>query len=91
MGFAPASRGRALQTDFTFAPDLAAFSFVMAEITQASQSTRCGRERNAEGIWVCRLYHQPLREITLPASVDPRGLGHLSAWVCPVSGEPILD
>lgn len=63
----------------------------MAEITQASQSTRCGRERGEGGVWICRLHGQPLREITLPASVDARGLGLRSAWVCPVSGEPILD
>lgn len=63
----------------------------MAEIIQASQSARCGRERNPDGVWVCKLHGQPLREITLPTSIDPRGLGHLSAWVCPVSGEPILD
>ena len=54
---------------------------------------KCTFGRDPSGIPICRKHSQPpiQNSVTSAPGSNPPGLGHLSAWVCPVSQENVFD
>jgi hypothetical protein len=51
----------------------------------------CAFDHNADGTPICSYHSMQLNQLTVHGDFNPRGLGHLSAWICPVSGKQIYD
>jgi hypothetical protein len=55
---------------------------------------KCTFDRDdRSGTPICRRHRKPLvqNSVTCAPGSNPPGLGHLSAWICPVSQENVLD
>jgi hypothetical protein len=61
----------------------------MAETTEP----KCTFDRDPSGTPICRKHHQPLTQNSVSSAPgsNPPGLGHFTAWVCPVSQENLYD
>ena len=61
---------------------------------ESNAEPRCLFARAQDGTPVCGKHRKPLLENVGTRTVlgsNPPGLGHFSAWVCPVSQEPVFD
>ncbi|MFZ0271055.1 MAG: hypothetical protein WAL34_04315 [Acidobacteriaceae bacterium] len=52
----------------------------------------CVFARDSNDVPVCSFHRQPLAQLTAHSfEPNPPGLGHFTAWVCPVSSKTIYD
>jgi len=52
----------------------------------------CSFARGEDNIPVCSYHRKPLTELAVHGDQpNPPGLGHFSAWICPVTSKTILD
>ena len=54
---------------------------------------KCAFDRDPSRTPICRKHGQPLiqNSISSAPGSNPPGLGHFTAWVCPVSQESLFD
>jgi hypothetical protein len=54
---------------------------------------KCAFDRDPSGTPICRKHGQPLiqNSVTSAPASNPPGLGHFTAWVCPISQENVYD
>jgi hypothetical protein len=50
----------------------------------------CAYDCDKDGTPICRLHRQPLHELGIHGSLNPPGVGHLTAWICPISHKQVL-
>lgn len=51
----------------------------------------CVIQKRPDGSRVCGLHGKPLQQQAMFGPATPSGPGHLSAWMCPVSGRTLLE
>jgi hypothetical protein len=52
----------------------------------------CSFARGEDGNPVCSYHRKPLTQMAVHGDQpNPPGLGHFSAWICPVSSKPIYE
>jgi hypothetical protein len=50
----------------------------------------CAYDCDNDGMPICRLHRQPLHELGMHGGQNPPGVGHLTAWICPISHKQVL-
>jgi hypothetical protein len=51
----------------------------------------CSFAKDADGNAVCSYHRVQLNQLAVHGELNPPGLGHFSAWVCPATGKPVYD
>ena len=52
----------------------------------------CAFDRSDDDTPICRLHREPLNRLAVHSmEPNPPGLGHFSAWICPVSNKQVYD
>jgi hypothetical protein len=49
----------------------------------------CGFQESDQGP-ICQFHKQPLTQLEMKGDANPEGLGHVTAWICPVSQKQFI-
>jgi hypothetical protein len=55
------------------------------------KNPNCVIQKQPDGSRVCGLHGKPLQPKNMFGPANPSGPGHLSAWVCPVTGKMLIE
>jgi hypothetical protein len=61
------------------------------EMSKIVKTPDCVIQKQPDGSRVCALHGKPLQQQNMFGPANPSGPGHLSAWVCPVSGKMLIE
>src|SRR5215470_2096092 len=63
----------------------------ISEMSKIVKTPDCVIQKQPDGSRSCAVHGKPLQQQNMFGPANPSGPGHLSAWVCPVTGKMLIE